>query len=70
MHGSVKVPMSQIFRDRAEECRSIAELFRSEKTREHLLKVAADYENIADQADREAGIIPPGKVAQRVTRWF
>jgi hypothetical protein len=41
-------------------------LFRSEKTREHLLKVAADYENMSDQAaifelqdaDREAGIIP------------
>ena len=78
MHGNVKVPMSRIFRDRAEECRSIAELFRSEKTREHLLKVAADYENMADQAaifelqdaDREAGIIPPGTVAERVTRWF
>jgi hypothetical protein len=70
--------MSRIFRDRAEECRTMAELFRSEKTREHLLKVAADYENMADQAaifelqdaDREAGIIPPGTVAQRITRWF
>jgi hypothetical protein len=38
----------------------------------------ADYENMADQAaffelqdaDREAGIIPPGTVVQRVTRWF
>jgi len=28
----------------------MAELFRSEKTREHLLKVAADYENMSDQA--------------------
>ena len=48
----------------------------SEKTREHLLKVAADYERMADKAaifelqdaDREAGIIPPGTVAQGVTR--
>ena len=47
--NSAKVPLSQIFRDRAAECRTIAELFRSEKTREHLLNVAADYESMADQ---------------------
>jgi hypothetical protein len=45
-----KVPMSRVFRNRAEECRTIAELFRAEKTREHLLKVAADYESMADKA--------------------
>jgi hypothetical protein len=74
MHGPVKVPLSRVFRGRAEECRTMAELFRSEKTREHLLKVAADYENMSDRAaifelqdaDREAGIIP---FAQRVMRW-
>jgi hypothetical protein len=74
MYGPVKVPLSRIFRDRAGECRTMAELFRSEKTREHLLKVAADYQNMSDQAaifelqdaDREAGIIP---FAQRVMRW-
>ena len=49
LSSSVKVPMSRIFRDRAEKCRTMAELFRSEKTREHLLKVAADYESMADQ---------------------
>jgi hypothetical protein len=66
--------MSRIFRDRAEGCRTMAELFHSEKTREHLLKVAADYEKMSDQeaffelqdADREAGIIP---FARRVMRW-
>ena len=71
---SAKVPLSRIFRGRAAECRTMAELFRSEKTREHLLKVAADYQNMSDQAaifelqdaDREAGIIP---FAQRVMRW-
>ena len=42
--------MSRVFRDRAEECRSIAEMFRAEKAREHLLKVAADYESMADKA--------------------
>ena len=46
---SAKVPLSRIFRDKAEECRTMAELFHSEKTREHLLKVAADYESMADQ---------------------
>ena len=46
---SAKVPLSRIFRGRAAECRTMAELFRSEKTRQHLLKVAADYESMADQ---------------------
>jgi len=46
---SAKVPLSRIFRGRAAECRTMAELFRSEKTREHLLKVVADYESMADQ---------------------
>jgi hypothetical protein len=74
MHGAVKVPLSRVFRDRAGECRTMAELFRSEKTREHLLKVAADYENMSDQeaffelqdADRKARIIP---FVHRVMRW-
>ena len=47
--SNVEVPLSRIFRDRAETCRTMAELFRSEKTREHLLNVAADYESMADQ---------------------
>jgi chromatin segregation and condensation protein Rec8/ScpA/Scc1 (kleisin family) len=42
--------MSRVFRDRADECRELAELFRAEKAREHLLKVAADYESMADRA--------------------
>jgi hypothetical protein len=46
---SANVPLSRIFRGRAAECRTMAELFRSEKTREHLLKVAADYESMAHQ---------------------
>jgi hypothetical protein len=49
LSSGVKVPMSRIFRDRAEGCRTMAELFRSEKAREHLLKVAADYESMANQ---------------------
>jgi len=50
MPSAAKVPVSRLFRDRAEECRTLAELFRAEKTREHLLKVAADYESMADKA--------------------
>ena len=50
--SSVKVPLSQIFRERAEECRTMAESFHSEETREHLLKVAADYESMAEQEAR------------------
>ena len=47
--SSAKVPLSRVFRDRAETCRTMAELFRSEKTREHLFNVAADYERMADK---------------------
>jgi hypothetical protein len=47
--SDVKVPLSRIFRDKAEKCRTMADLFRGEKTREHLLKVAADYESMADK---------------------
>ena len=48
---SAKVPLSRIFRDKAEKCRTMADLFRGEKTREHLLKVAADWERMADQEE-------------------
>jgi hypothetical protein len=74
--SSVNVQKSKVFRDRAEECRTMAALFHGEKTRALLLRVAADYDCMADQAamfelqdaDREAGIIPPGTVAQALTR--
>ena len=49
--SSVEVPLSRILRDRAETCRTMAELFRSEKTREHLLKLAADWERMAEQEE-------------------
>ena len=39
------------FRARAEECRTIAELFSNPETRAKMLKVAADYERMADSAD-------------------
>ena len=46
----VKVPNSQLFRNRAEECRVLADLFRGEQTRALLLRVAIDYDRMADQA--------------------
>jgi hypothetical protein len=63
MHGPVKVPLSRVFRDRAEECRTMGELFRSEKTREHLLKVAADYENMSITRQCLNCKMPIGKLA-------
>jgi len=54
----------------------MAALFHGEKTRALLLRVAADYDCMADQAamfelqdaDREARAIPSGALAQGVTR--
>jgi hypothetical protein len=76
MHSPEKVPKSKVFRDRAEECRTMAALFHREKTRALLFRVAADYDRMSDQAaifelqdaNREAGIISPGTVAPGVTR--
>jgi hypothetical protein len=48
--SGVKVPLSRVFRDRAQEFRTMAELFRSEKTREYLVNAAAEYESMADRA--------------------
>ena len=44
-----KVPKSQMFRDRAEEYRALANSFRNEQMRALLLSVAADYDRMADQ---------------------
>ena len=74
--ASSNFPRSKIFRDRAEECRTLAELFHGEKTRALLLKVAAEYERMADQAamlelqdaDREARVLRSGTVVRTVTR--
>ena len=47
---SPHIPQSKAFRDRAEECRTMAELYHGEKTRAALLRVAAEYNRMADQA--------------------
>jgi len=40
------------YRERAEECRVIAEVLRTAELREQMLQVAADYEGMADLADK------------------
>jgi len=47
--SDVKVPDSQVFQDRAEQYRSLADQF-GPPTQALLLEVAADYERMADQA--------------------
>lgn len=74
--NSVNVPKSKLFRDRAEECRTMARLFHGEKTRTLLLRVAVDYDCMADRAamfelqdaDRETRAVPTGALAQALTR--
>ena len=41
----------QLFRARADECRTKAELSYDVRARERMLKLAANYERIADEAD-------------------
>jgi hypothetical protein len=40
------------WRARAAECRAIADTFRNSETREKMYRVAADYERMAENADR------------------
>jgi len=74
LDSSPSAPRSRVYRDRAEECRTIAALLHGEKTQALILRLAADYERMADQAamlelqdaDRDAGIILPGTAAPAV----
>ena len=50
MSPPVQVPDSQRLRDRAVECRSMAKLFRTRATRNHLLEIAADYDRLSMKA--------------------
>jgi len=74
--SSLSEPKSRSYRDRAEECRTTAALLHGEKTRTLILRLAAEYERMADQAamrelqdaDRDAGIIPPDTAAPAIVR--
>ena len=48
--SDVKVPLSRIFRDRAEVYRAMADSIRGEQARAILLSVAADCDRMAVQA--------------------
>ena len=50
MSPTLPVPDSQRLHDRAEECRSMAELFHAHEKRNRLLKVAADYDHLSMKA--------------------
>jgi hypothetical protein len=66
--NSLSGQKSKVYREQAEECRTMAALFRGERTRSVILRLAADYERMADQAailelqdvDRGVGIILSG----------
>jgi hypothetical protein len=61
-YGSPNVPYSEVYRERAVACRSMAELCRCQKTRDHLLSVAAEYDLMATQATKfELQETAPGK---------
>ena len=72
--SSLSLPKSKVYREQAEECRTMAALFRGGRTRLVILRLAADYERMADQAaaldlqdaDRGVGIIP-SKMASTFT---
>ncbi len=50
MPALTPVPTSQRFRDRALECRAAASRFRVDFARNQMLKVAEDFERIAQEA--------------------
>jgi len=43
---------SNHYRERAEECRTIAEILATVELRDKMLKIAADYERMAEAADK------------------
>ena len=45
-----ELPSSRVWRDRAEECRTLGETFRNKVTRDRMLRVARDYDRMAVRA--------------------
>ena len=52
MSPSIAVPESRKCRTRALECRTMAERFRVQSTREQMLKAASDFERMAQDAEQ------------------
>jgi len=52
MSPVIAIPESRRCRARARQCRTIAYQFHGQIARDHMLKAAADYERMADDAER------------------
>ena len=52
MTVSIAIPESRRCRQRALECRNVADRLRVQNAREQMLKVAADYERMARDAEQ------------------
>jgi hypothetical protein len=52
MSSSIPIPEIQKYRSRAIQYRMMAELFRLQSARNHLLKIAADYERMALEGEQ------------------
>jgi hypothetical protein len=49
--GPTSESLSQVYRARAEECRTKAQMFRDPKARARMLDLASEYERKANQAE-------------------
>jgi hypothetical protein len=59
--GRIENHDGRAWRARAEECRAIADTFENPETRAKMLAVAADYERMAENAERrEQAAVPDG----------
>ena len=59
------------YRARAKECRTIAERFLDDDTRKKMLKVATDYEQMADSAYEVPSVVDESDdVTPVLAQWF
>ena len=65
--GRIENHDGRAWRARAEECRAIADTFENRETRAKMLAVAADYERMAEDADRRAQAAAGEGAGQRGT---
>jgi hypothetical protein len=65
--GRIENHDGRAWRARAEECRAIADTFDNPETRAKMLAVAADYERMAENAERREQAEAPDGAGQRGT---
>ena len=65
--GRIENHDGRAWRARAEECRAIADTFENPETRAKMLAVAADYERMAENAERREQAAAPEGAGQRGT---